>query len=85
MLVMMEYVWKIRDQLKKGSTDYEELLELLGDEKPEKNRPAHFYSYHLFFYSFTPLLIKVNELYQWNIKINTKSICNPCWSLDSYN
>jgi len=31
MFAMMEYVWKIRDHLKKGSTDYGQLLELLGD------------------------------------------------------
>ena len=31
MFAMMEYVWKIRDHLKKGSTDYGQLLKLLGD------------------------------------------------------
>ena len=31
MFMIMEYIWKIRDQLKKGSTNYEQLLELLGD------------------------------------------------------
>ncbi len=31
MFAMMEYVWKIRDHLKKGSTNYGQLLKLLGD------------------------------------------------------
>jgi len=31
MFAMMEYVWEIRDHLKKGSTDYGQLLKLLGD------------------------------------------------------
>jgi hypothetical protein len=31
MLAIMEYVWRIRDHLKKGSTDYGQLLRLLGD------------------------------------------------------
>ena len=31
MFAIMEYVWKIRDHLKKGSTDYGQLLKLLGD------------------------------------------------------
>jgi hypothetical protein len=30
MFAIMEYVWKIRDDLKKGSTNYGELLKLLG-------------------------------------------------------
>ena len=31
MFAIMEYVWKIRDHLKKGSTNYGQLLKLLGD------------------------------------------------------
>jgi len=31
MFAMMEYVWKIRDHLKNGSTNYEQILRLLGD------------------------------------------------------
>jgi len=31
MFVIMEYVWKIRDHLEKGSPDYGQLLKLLGD------------------------------------------------------
>ena len=31
MFAMMEYVWEIRDHLEKGSTDYGQLLKLLGD------------------------------------------------------
>jgi hypothetical protein len=31
MFAIMEYVWKIRDHLKKGSTNYRQLLKLLGD------------------------------------------------------
>ncbi len=31
MLSIMEYVWRIRDQLKNGSTNYGELLKLLED------------------------------------------------------
>jgi len=30
MFAIMEYVWKIRDHLKKGSTNYGQLLKLLG-------------------------------------------------------
>jgi len=31
MLAIIETVWKIRDQLKNGSTNYEQILRLLGD------------------------------------------------------
>ncbi len=31
MFAIMEYVWKIRDDLKKGSPDYGQILKLLGD------------------------------------------------------
>jgi len=30
MFAIMEYVWKIRDHFKKGSTNYGQLLKLLG-------------------------------------------------------
>jgi len=35
MFAMMEYVWEIRDHLKKGSTDYGQLLKLLGTQRVE--------------------------------------------------